>query len=80
MKKYFLPLALILISLVTVSAQDQKQLESSFDSFISSENIGKTIKELTVKPHYLGSPASKEVAENLRGKFKNYGWGTELEV
>ena len=55
MKKYFLPLTAILISIGTASAQDQKQLESSFDSFISSENIGKTIKELTLKPHYLGT-------------------------
>lgn len=80
MKKYFLPLATILISLGTASAQDQKQLESSFDSHLSSENIGKTIKELTLKPHYLGSPASKEVAENLLAKFKSYGWDTELAV
>ncbi|HQS51551.1 MAG: hypothetical protein B7X75_07920, partial [Sphingobacteriales bacterium 39-40-5] len=74
MKKYILSTIAILISLGIASAQDQKQLESSFDSFISSENIGKTIKELTVKPHYLGSPASKEVAENLMAKFKSYGW------
>lgn len=80
MKKYFLSLATILISLGTASAQDQKQLESSFDSHLSSENIGKTIKELTLKPHYLGSPASKEVAENLLAKFKSYGWDAELAV
>ena len=71
MKKYILSITAILISLGIASAQDQKQLESSFDSFISSENIGKTIKELTVKPNYLGSPASKEVAENLLAKFKS---------
>ena len=71
MKKFLISITAILIFFGTVSAQDQKQLESSFDSFISSENIGKTIKELTVKPHYLGSPASKEVAENLLAKFKS---------
>ena len=80
MKKYFLSLATILISLGTASAQDQKQLESSFDSHLNSENIGKTIKELSLKPHYLGSPASKEVAENLLAKFKSYGWDAELAV
>ena len=80
MKKYLLSLATILISLGTASAQDQKQLESSFDSNLSSENIGKTIKELSLKPHYLGSPASKEVAENLLAKFKSYGWDAELAV
>jgi len=80
MKKYFLSLATILLSLGTASAQNQKQLESSFDSHLSSENIGKTIKELTLKPHYLGSPASKEVAENLLTKFKSYGWDAAIET
>ncbi len=80
MKKYFLPIATILISLGTASAQNQKQLESSFDSHLSSENIGKTIKELTLKPHYLGSAGSKEVAENLLAKFKSYGWDAAIET
>ena len=80
MKKYFLSLATILISLETASAQNQKQLESSFDSNLSSENIGKTIKELSLKPHYLGSVGSKEVAENLLAKFKSYGWDAAIET
>ena len=80
MKNYFLSIGVILIFLGTVSAQNQKQLESTFDGLISSENIGKTIKELTVKPHYLGSAGSKEVAENLLAKFKSYGWDAEIET
>lgn len=78
MKKYFLSLSAFFIVLVTATAQNQQQLEKSFDSNLSSENIGKTIKELTLKPHYLGSPASKEVAENLLTKFKSYGWDAEI--
>ncbi|WP_395807568.1 transferrin receptor-like dimerization domain-containing protein [Daejeonella sp.] len=80
MKKYFLPIVTILISLGTASAQNQKQIESSFDSNLSSDNIGKTIKELTLKPHYLGSVGSKEVAENLLAKFKSYGWDAAIET
>ncbi len=80
MKKYLLTIATILISLGTASAQNQKQLESSFDSHLSSENIGKTIKELSLKPHYLGSVGSKEVAENLLAKFKSYGWDAAIET
>jgi N-acetylated-alpha-linked acidic dipeptidase len=80
MKKYFLPIVTILISLGSVSAQNQKQIESSFDSNLSSDNIGKTIKELTLKPHYLGSVGSKEVAENLLAKFKSYGWDAAIET
>lgn len=58
----------------------QQQTEAKFDALISSENIGKTIKELTQKPHYLGSAGSKEVAENILNKFKSYGWDAEIET
>jgi N-acetylated-alpha-linked acidic dipeptidase len=78
MKKHLLSLSAFLIVIGTASAQNQQQLEKSFDSYLSSENIGKTIKELTLRPHYLGSPGSKEVAENLLAKFKSYGWEAEL--
>ena len=77
MKKNLLSLAAFFLIIGTASAQNQ-QLEKSFDSNLSSENIGKTIKELTLRPHYLGSPGSKEVAENLLAKFKSYGWDAEL--
>lgn len=58
----------------------QKETEAKFDALISSENIGKTIEELSQKPHYLGSPGSKEVAENLLAKFKSYGWDAKIET
>jgi len=76
--KHLLSLSAFFLVLNTASAQNQQQLEKSFDSNLSSENIGKTIKELTLRPHYLGSPGSKEVAENLLAKFKSYGWDAEI--
>ena len=76
--KHLLSLSAFFLILSTASAQNQQQLEKSFDSNLSSENIGKTIKELTLRPHYLGSPGSKEVAENLLAKFKSYGWDAEI--
>src|SRR5690606_9250933 len=69
----------ILLSTLAASAQD-KQREASFDSFLSSESIGKTIEELSAKPHYIGTPGSKEVAENILAKFKSYGWDAEIET
>ena len=80
MKKHLLSLSAFFLVLNTASAQNQQQLEKSFDSNLSSENIGKTIKELTLRPHYLGSPGSKEVAENLLAKFKSYGWDAEIST
>lgn len=60
--------------------KQQKQLESEFDKLLSSQNIGKTIQELSAKPHYTGSPGSREVAENVLNKFKSWGWDAEIET
>ena len=84
-------LTLLLLSATSVYSQNvlgfksqslaaQKEIEAKFDALISSKNIGETIEELTKKPHYLGSQGSKEVAENLLAKFKNYGWDANIEI
>ena len=65
MNKFYLNLtAALLLGSASVYSQNlsgfkagnknsQQQTEAKFDALISSENIGKTIKELTLKPHYL---------------------------
>jgi N-acetylated-alpha-linked acidic dipeptidase len=56
----------------------QQQLETRFDQQISSAHIGETIRELSAKPHHLGSSGGKAVAESVLAKFKSYGWDTHL--
>jgi N-acetylated-alpha-linked acidic dipeptidase len=56
----------------------QQQLEARFDQLISSPHIGETIKELSAKPHHVGSANGKVVAESILSKFKSYGWDTHL--
>ncbi len=56
------------------------QFLQQFDASLSAQNIGSTIKELSAKPHELGSAGSKAVAEKLLQKFKSYGWNAELKV
>lgn len=63
-----------------VAAVERKKLELSFDSGLSAERIGKNIKELSAKPHHLGSPGSKAVAENILAQFKQYGWDAQIET
>lgn len=79
------------LSCITVAAQQksisgfsgnavttQQQLETRFDQLISSAHIGETIKELSAKPHHVGSANGKAVAESIQAKFKSYGWDTHL--
>jgi N-acetylated-alpha-linked acidic dipeptidase len=43
----------------TQSAAQQYTVEQNFDKNLSSTNIGNTIKELSSRPHNLGSAGSK---------------------
>ena len=54
--------------------------EAAFDRAISSENIGRTIRELSAKPHHLGSAGSKEVAEKIRQRYQEYGFDVHMDV
>ncbi len=54
--------------------------EKAFDEQISRENIGKTIQDLSSVPHNLGSSGSKEVAEKIQQKFRDYGFDVHMDV
>lgn len=78
-------LSICCLSLVSGTAWAQQQgaqqkLEARFDNLLSKENIGKNIKELSAKPHHLGSAAGKEVAQKVFDQFKSYGWDTKIET
>jgi len=69
-------LSLALFSSITASAQ----VETRFDQLISAAHIGETIKELSAKPHHVGSANGKAVAESILSKFRSYGWEAHLET
>lgn len=62
------------------SSAAQLSLEKKFDTHLSNVNIGKNIKELSAKPHHLGSAQGKLVAESILKKFKDYGWDAKIET
>ena len=62
------------------NAIEQKQLEQKFDALLSAQRIGQTIKDLSAKPHHVGSVGGKEVAENIFNKFKSWGWDAKIET
>jgi N-acetylated-alpha-linked acidic dipeptidase len=63
----------------TQSATQQFTLEQSFDKNLSAANIGNTIKELSSRPHNLGSAGSKAIAENIFNRFKSYGFDVRID-
>lgn len=64
----------------TQSAQQQFALEQNFDKNLSAADIGSTIKELSSRPHNLGSAGSKWVAENIYNRFKSYGFDVRIDT
>ena len=61
------------------SVAQQFELEKKFDANLSASNIGNTIKELSSKPHNLGSAGSKEVAQNIYNRYKSYGFDVRID-
>ncbi|HEY2348957.1 MAG TPA: M28 family metallopeptidase [Puia sp.] len=77
----FLPAQSILLSGFNDSnSLEELKREKSFDDQISRENIGKTIQDLSSVPHNLGSAGSKEVAEKIQQKFRDYGFDVHMDV
>jgi N-acetylated-alpha-linked acidic dipeptidase len=58
----------------------QQQTEKQFDAGISAERIAQTVKELSAKPHHIGSAGGTEVAEKILNKFKSWGWDAKIET
>ena len=62
------------------SARLELNREKAFDDLISRENIGLTIRDLSSVPHNLGSVGSKEVAEKIQKKFRDYGFDVRMDI
>jgi N-acetylated-alpha-linked acidic dipeptidase len=61
------------------SASEELKKEKKFDEFISRENIGMTIRDLSSVPHHVGSAGSKLVAEKIQRKFRDYGFDVHID-
>ncbi len=64
----------------TAGSVKQKELEKRFDGLLSSENIGKNIKELSAVPHHIGSPGGAAVAMAVAEKFRSYGFEVAIDT
>jgi N-acetylated-alpha-linked acidic dipeptidase len=59
--------------------QDERALEARFDGLVRTENLREWMKRLSARPHHLGSPYDKEVADFIAAQFKSWGWETKIE-
>lgn len=64
----------------SANAKQQKDIEKQFDQNLSAAHIGSTIKLLSSKPHHLGSPGGKMMADSIFNRFKVYGWDVRMDT
>lgn len=62
------------------AAADQSAAEKKFDAQLKASNVEEYLKQMSSRPHHLGSPGSKAVAEYIADKFKSWGYQTEIET
>jgi N-acetylated-alpha-linked acidic dipeptidase len=61
-------------------AQDQRRLETRFDSFLRASNLETWLKRLSARPQHFGSPYRKENAEFILAQFKAWGYDARIET
>ena len=61
------------------STKRQRALEQQFDLVLKKENLRDWMQRMTAKPHHLGSPYGKEVAEFIASQFRSWGYETAIE-
>ena len=62
------------------SAKREHELEARFDQLLDRKNFQQWMKRLSSKPHHVGSPGSKAVAEFIAAQFKSWGYETTIET
>jgi len=62
------------------SAAEEFKIEKLFLGQIDRDHIGAAIKEFSAFPHNVGSAGSRELAEKLEKRFREYGFETRIDV
>jgi len=70
----------VVSQLAAAPSEKQLQLEQRYEALLKAENLGAWMKQMTLRPHNVGSPKAKENAEYIAGLFRKWGFDTEIEV
>ncbi len=64
----------------TASATQQFTWEEKYDQILKPGNVDKLIKDMSARPHHIGSPGGKAVAEYIQKYFQDLGYDSKIEV
>jgi N-acetylated-alpha-linked acidic dipeptidase len=60
-------------------AEKQQALEARYDQTLNRDNLRTWMKQMTARPHHVGSPHGKANAEAMAALFKSWGYETAVE-
>ena len=69
-----------LMGFTEASSKQQVSTEQKFDAALSAKNVDQYIKDMSARPHHIGSPGGKAVAEYILNHFKSWGYDAEIET
>lgn len=70
----------LILGFTDSSSAKEFSIEKQFDQSLKADEIGQSLKIMSSKPHHLGSPGGKEVAEYILQKFKDHGLDAKIET
>ncbi len=59
-------------------AADQFRLEQQFDQQLKAGNISRYIRDLSARPHHVGSPGGEAVVQYVADRFRQWGYETSV--
>jgi N-acetylated-alpha-linked acidic dipeptidase len=63
----------------TASSKVEREWETKYRAIPEPARMREAMRRMTLRPHHLGSPFGKEVAEFVRAQFQSYGWDAKIE-
>ena len=60
--------------------ESQRELETRFDAGLDPQDFRVWMEHLTSRPHHVGSPFGREVAEFIADRFLEWGYDAEIET
>ncbi len=68
-----------LMGFTRTHAAEELRLEGRYDSSLNREDLPGWLKDLSSRPHHIGSPGGKANAEYIAAKLKSFGFETKIE-
>jgi N-acetylated-alpha-linked acidic dipeptidase len=62
------------------AARRQREREEAFRAEIKAENVGAYMRHMAARPHHVGSPFGRDVAEWILARFREWGLDARIET